>query len=79
MRHAAEVHAVAGAGSAASFESPPRSGPGSQPAVYEMRTYQLHPGYGNVPAVLKAFQSGYAKPAVTYHLLTSINMSLQLL
>lgn len=58
MRHAAEVHAAAAVGSAASFESPQRAAAGSPPAVYEMRSYQLHPGYGNVPAVLKAFKTG---------------------
>ena len=58
MRHAVEVHEAAGVGSAASFKSTQRAEPGSPPAVYEMRSYQLHPGYGNVPAVLKAFKSG---------------------
>ena len=60
LRHAASVHAAAGAGSAASFDSPPRPARGAPRPVYEMRTYQLHPGYGNVPAVVKAFETGWA-------------------
>ena len=63
LKHAAAVHAAAGAGSAAAFESPPRPASGSPRPVYEMRTYQLHPGYGNVPAVTKAFESGCVAPA----------------
>mmetsp|Transcript_32859 Transcript_32859/g.72584 ORF Transcript_32859/g.72584 Transcript_32859/m.72584 type:complete len:271 (-) Transcript_32859:35-847(-) len=33
--------------------------PGRDPkAIYEMRTYQLHPGYGSVPKLVEAFRKG---------------------
>lgn len=30
----------------------------SGPAMYELRTYQLHPGYGSVPKLYEAFSKG---------------------
>ena len=58
-RHATEVHDDAGIGSVSSFQSPPRPAAGqAPPVVYELRSYQLHPGYQNVPQVVNAFQSG---------------------
>jgi len=42
---------------AAYFTSPPPAA-GSKPAMYEMRTYLMHPGYPNVPKLLGAFAKG---------------------
>lgn len=28
------------------------------PALYELRQYQLHPGYGSVPKLMEAFEKG---------------------
>ena len=32
--------------------------PGTPPAMYELRQYQLHPGYGSVPKLIEAFKKG---------------------
>ncbi|EFJ42285.1 hypothetical protein VOLCADRAFT_107330 [Volvox carteri f. nagariensis] len=40
------------------FSSPPTAGPAK--VVYEMRSYQLHPGYGSVPKLVEAFSAGEA-------------------
>ena len=31
---------------------------GAAPALYELRQYALHPGYGSVPKLIEAFQKG---------------------
>lgn len=31
---------------------------GTPPAMYELRQYQLHPGYGSVPKLIEAFKKG---------------------
>jgi len=31
---------------------------GTPPALYELRQYQLHPGYGSVPKLIEAFRKG---------------------
>ncbi|GLC46162.1 hypothetical protein PLESTB_001196400 [Pleodorina starrii] len=38
------------------FSPPPKEGPAK--VVYEMRSYQLHPGYGSVPKLVEAFSAG---------------------
>ncbi|GIL49252.1 hypothetical protein Vafri_5380 [Volvox africanus] len=38
------------------FNPPPKEG--SAKVVYEMRSYQLHPGYGSVPKLVEAFSAG---------------------
>jgi NIPSNAP len=40
----------------ATTSSPPA--PGTPPAMYELRQYQLHPGYGSVPKLIEAFRKG---------------------
>lgn len=57
-RPAASVLEAAGAVPLHKFVSPPRPPPGSPPPVYELRQYQLHPGYGSVPKLLEAFRRG---------------------
>jgi len=41
-----------------SFRPPAAGAPGPGGPVYEMREYQLHPGYGSVPALRAAFAEG---------------------
>jgi hypothetical protein len=36
----------------------PAPQPGTPPAMYELRQYQLHPGYGSVPKLIEAFKKG---------------------
>ncbi|KAI8464487.1 MAG: hypothetical protein J3K34DRAFT_440321 [Monoraphidium minutum] len=54
MVEAAALYAATGASGAAAFAPPAGGGPG----LYELRQYQLHPGYGSVPKLLKAFEEG---------------------
>lgn len=56
MREATALYSTIGLLPAAEFQSPP-SIPGNLP-VYELRQYQLHPGYGSVPQLLKHFAHG---------------------
>jgi hypothetical protein len=49
------IYSATGAPGAASF-APPSGGDG--PGLYEWRQYQLSPGYGSVPKLLKAFEEG---------------------
>jgi hypothetical protein len=53
MLEAAQLYAATGTPGAAAFAPPP--GPAG---MYELRQYQLHPGYGSVPKLLKAFEEG---------------------
>ena len=48
------LYQAVGAGGAAAFMPPQVDTPG----MYEWRQYQLHPGYGSVPKLLKAFEEG---------------------
>lgn len=54
MIEAIQLYAAAGSSGAAAFRSPQGGGPG----MYEFRQYQLHPGYGSVPKLIKAFEEG---------------------
>ncbi|GBF99804.1 hypothetical protein Rsub_12557 [Raphidocelis subcapitata] len=54
MLEATGLYAATGAPGAAAFAPPSGAGPG----MYELRQYQLHPGYGSVPKLLKAFEEG---------------------
>ncbi|KXZ48796.1 hypothetical protein GPECTOR_25g380 [Gonium pectorale] len=38
------------------FTPPPKTG--AAKVVYELRSYQLHPGYGSVPKLMEAFSAG---------------------
>lgn len=40
---------------AAKLSKGPANGP---PALFELRQYQLHPGYGSVPKLIDAFEKG---------------------
>lgn len=53
---AAAVLAAAGAAPVQHYQSPARE-PGKQP-IYELRQYQLKPGYDGVPKLLQAFEKG---------------------
>ncbi len=57
MLEATRVYEAVGITSAASFQPPP-SPPGAVKPLYELRQYQLHPGYGSVPKLLDAFSVG---------------------
>ncbi|KAF8071348.1 NIPSNAP3A [Scenedesmus sp. PABB004] len=60
MLESAPVYAALGLPGAAGFASP-RGPAGAAPEgspVYELRQYQLHPGYGSVPKLLAAFADG---------------------
>ena len=54
MLEAPGIFAATGAPGAAAFQSPA----GVSPGLYEWRQYQLHPGYGSVPKLLRAFEEG---------------------
>ncbi|KAF6240403.1 hypothetical protein COO60DRAFT_1709046 [Scenedesmus sp. NREL 46B-D3] len=56
MVESAAVYDALGKPGAASFRSPAQTLPNTP--VYEMRQYQLHPGYGSVPKLLAAFADG---------------------
>jgi hypothetical protein len=61
MVEAASVYDRLGQGPAASFHAPAPAAGAERPrqqAIYEMRTYLLHPGYGSVPKLLEAFREG---------------------
>lgn len=66
MVEARALYAAVGAPGAAAFKAPTpaaaaASGSGAaapRPALYELRQYQLHPGYGSVPKLLRAFEEG---------------------
>lgn len=59
MLEAQHVYAATGAGPAAAFQPPAAQQQQEQrQAVYEMRTYLMHPGYGSVPKLLEAFAEG---------------------
>ena len=58
FRPATAVLDSAGAAPLQQYTSPPRPPPGAAPAVYELRQYQLKPGYGSVPKLLQAFRQG---------------------
>lgn len=54
MVEATGLYKAVGASGAAAFTAPESGRPG----MYEWRQYQLHPGYGSVPKLLKAFEEG---------------------
>jgi hypothetical protein len=55
MLEATGLYTATGAPGAAAFVAP-----SGAPGMYELRQYQLHPGYGSVPKLLKAFEEGWA-------------------
>jgi hypothetical protein len=61
MLESKPIYAALGLPATAAFQGPthgPRA-PGEPPAaMYELRTYQLHPGYGSVPKLYEAFSKG---------------------
>lgn len=54
MVEATGLYAATGAPGAAAFAPPP----GASRGLYELRQYQLHPGYGSVPKLIAAFTEG---------------------
>jgi hypothetical protein len=54
MVEATKVYDATGAPGAARFALPVDCASG----MYELRQYQLHPGYGSVPKLLEAFEQG---------------------
>jgi hypothetical protein len=58
MLESTDIHTAAGAPATRDFASPARPAPPANPVVYEMRSYQLHPGYGSVPVLVKHFKEG---------------------
>jgi len=56
MSEAWGVYSATSSSGAAGFRAPAHTG--ATPPVYELRQYQLHPGYGSVPKLLAAFQEG---------------------
>lgn len=55
---AVECHKAAGSCNVNEFESPPKPAPGQPTPIYEIRTYQLDPGYGSAPKLRKIFAKG---------------------
>jgi hypothetical protein len=61
MVEATKLYDATGAPGAAAFAPAAASssgGSGGATGMYELRQYQLHPGYGSVPKLLKAFEEG---------------------
>ncbi|KAG2444417.1 hypothetical protein HXX76_001170 [Chlamydomonas incerta] len=56
MLEARPIYAALQLPPTAQFKAPPKTGSGK--VVYELRSYQLSPGYGSVPKLVEAFSAG---------------------
>lgn len=57
MLESKPIYAALGIPATADFKGTAPAGGGT--AMYELRSYQLHPGYGSVPKLYEAFGKGY--------------------
>lgn len=55
---ASECHQAAGSCNVNEYQSPPKPTADQPTPIYEMRTYQLDPGYGSAPKLRKIFATG---------------------
>eukprot|EP00200_Dunaliella_tertiolecta_P012987 CAMPEP_0202369310 /NCGR_PEP_ID=MMETSP1127-20130417/1172_1 /ASSEMBLY_ACC=CAM_ASM_000462 /TAXON_ID=3047 /ORGANISM="Dunaliella tertiolecta, Strain CCMP1320" /LENGTH=259 /DNA_ID=CAMNT_0048964931 /DNA_START=62 /DNA_END=841 /DNA_ORIENTATION=- len=58
MMEALPIYQALNLPSTTHFQTPPRLSDAAPKVMYEMRNYQLHPGYGSVPKLIDAFAKG---------------------
>ncbi|KAG2447150.1 hypothetical protein HYH02_007896 [Chlamydomonas schloesseri] len=58
MLEARPIYAALQLPPTAQFKAPPKAPGSSGKVVYELRSYQLSPGYGSVPKLVEAFSAG---------------------